>query len=211
MKSGNENDLQKLTEAVSTLNQALVASNKRTALLERIVRWGAVGLVAVATIAGLVVNDAIDTAYATEVQSVQQNANSVIEALEDINQNLAVFGQMGQMMNTGFQEAPQNPKIRAAIEQYINEHPGTSPEQAMMALAGGVMADAFVVMYRIAEDSDKIHPFITENNINTAMETIVQELHLMNGALRAIPHMAANMNVMGHSMGKMGSWMPWAP
>lgn len=216
-------DVQQLTESLTQLTYALQASTRRTALLESIIRWGAIATLAVAVMTYSVINQwigpvfadqntAADTPPASAAQPAGQPkpATTVVEALNQLNQNLMVFGQMGMMMNAGMMEAMNDPKIKPEIDKIMQER-GVGPQEAAVALAGSVMKDAFVVMYRLREDSDLIHEMITGENLENAMKSIGYELHLMNGALAAVPSMAANMNVMGHSMGKMNSWIPWAP
>ena len=224
MEKKLDTDVRQLTESVAQLTNTLQASNKRTALLESIIRWGAIGTLAVAAITFSVLYQWVAPVFAapsnpsdnppttaTQPSDMQPKpATTVVDALNQINQNLMVFGQMGMMMNAGMMEAMKEPKIQAEIQKIMEER-SVGPQEAAMALAGSVAKDAFVVMYRLREDSDLIHEMITGENLHKAMQTMAYELHMMNGALAAVPHMAANMNVMGHSMGKMNSWIPWAP
>lgn len=207
MDGKNEVDTARLMDALTRLTEAQVASERRTARLERIIRWGAIGLVAIAVTTVAVVNDTIGVAFATtEAPLAGQDPTNVVDALNRINQNLAVMGQMGGLMQAGMEAAQSDP----VVQKYLKENfPGMEPQQALMAAAGQAVAGGFVVLHRIRADSDVIHKMITDDNLEKAMSTVGQELHLMNVALAAIPYMASNMGSMGYNMNKMGSWVPW--
>ena len=153
-----------------------------------------------------------------------------MEALNNINGNLMVLGAVGKSLSEFMpavkQGVMQNEDVQKYVMDYMEENNlNPTPEQqeaiamkAVVESAVGTFVDAFVLMQRIREDSDVFRAAVIGPEV--ALEGIGKELHLINGALSAVPVMATQMDLMnrnissmsysmGSTMGRMGNWMPW--
>lgn len=222
-------EIQQLTQAVAGLTEALARSERRYIRLGRLVRWGAVATVSLATFGGFLLVDRVGTAHAQNQSGVPQ-ATSAVEALNNINANLMVLGEMGKTLQDFKPAVKQaimsNPDVQKRVKQYFEENDlNPSPEQqeayAMQAIVGGVVGtfvDAFVLMQRIRQDSNAFRDFIT--GPEDVLRGVERQLEVMNVAMASIPAMAAQMDLMnrnmasmsysmGSTMGRMGKWVPW--
>jgi len=107
-----------------------------------------------------------------------------------------------------------------------------APREEQMAYAESLMAstlmatgqtlvDASALVHRVRRDSDLLRRTVNDiGGLKRTLDGIKGELRLMNGALRGVPVMATEMNVMnqhmsvmsygvGSTMGRMGNIMPW--
>ena len=237
MNANNQDCVSELQQRVHDLGSALATSERRTARLERGLRWAGIGAIAALSIslgAGLrPLGDAI--AQATMLEP----SKSVEEALDRINQNLMPIGQMGHMMQAGFeaavveaQAAVNDPNSTSPLRPFMldwlqahNIAPDQATEahyrQAIMEAAGGVMTDAGVLMARLRKDSDKIHALISAlfeqvQEPEKGLQAISNQLITLNEALESVPDMSVMTQQMGtmsysvgSTMGRAGSWMPW--
>lgn len=222
-------DLHQLTQAVAGLTDALAKSERRHAHLARTIRWGALALVSVLVFAGFIVAERVGTAYA-QAQGGFPQADSVVEALNNINTNLTVMGEMGkvlQQLSPVMQEAlMQNEEVRSYVQQHCMKGGGQPTQQQMQACAMeaitqsvvGTFVDTVVLMNRIRQDSDAFRDYIT--GPEDVLRGLEHELELMNVALSSVPAMAVQMDLMnrnmasmtysmGSTMGRMGKWVPW--
>ncbi len=219
--------IDQLQEMVARLGGALSASERRTARLERGLRWTLLGLAGAAALGAAVVLQPLGQAVA---QNGVPPSNSVEEALDRINQNLMPLGMMGQMMQAGFaaavreaEAAQRDPSIQSPLGEYTKAYfadylkahkipPGdVTPQltqqiyqQAIMEAAGGLLVDAGVLLARLRQDSDFFRTFLDKlGGPNDLLAGIQKELHLMNGALASVPAMAVEMHAMTQQMGVM--------
>lgn len=93
-------------------------------------------------------------------------------------------------------------------------------EGTLMA-AGQTVVDGAALIHRLRRDSDLLRRTVDDiGGVKEMLQSIQQELHLMNVALISVPAMANEMNVMnrqmsvmsysvGSTMGRMGNIMPW--
>ena len=223
-------DIQALGQAVAGLNEALARSEKRYSHLARIVRWSMLGIVSLLAFAGFMIADQTGIAFAQKDVGSFPQATTAVDALNNINGNLMVLGAVGKSLNEFMpaikQGIMQNKDVQQTVQNYFKENNlDPTPEQqeaiAMKLIverAVGTFVDAFVLMQRIRQDSDAFRAAVI--GPEEALEGIGKELNLMNGALSAVPAMAAQMDLMnrnissmsysmGSTMGRMGNWMPW--
>jgi hypothetical protein len=224
-----DTDLQQLNHTVACLTQALAHSERRHAHLARAMRWGAIAFVALLLFGGLLVADRIGTAYAQNPGGFPQAATAV-DALNNINANLMVMGEMGKAMQ---QFSPaiktavmRNPDVRKHVQAYFEENNlNPTPEEqerfAMQAVTESVVetfVDTVVLMQRIRQDSNAFRDYVT--GPEDVLRGVEQQLEVMNVAMASIPAMAAQMDLMnrnmasmsysmGSTMGRMGKWVPW--
>jgi hypothetical protein len=220
-------DLQQLTQTVAVLAEALARSERRHAHLARTLRWGALTLITLFVGAGALLADRFGAAYA-QPGGIPQ-ATDAVEALNRINDNLALFGMMGQTLKTAIpaieKAMMESPDVRKSVEIYLKAQGIDPTPENMMANAGSAIAhsavttvvDTVVLMQRIRDDSNEFRDLI--GGPGPALRGLERELQLMNLALASVPAMAAQMDFMnrhmasmthsiGTSMGRMGSWLP---
>jgi hypothetical protein len=222
-------DLQQLSRTVASLAEALARSERRHAHLARTMRWAALAVVALALFGGFVAADRIGIAHAQNPGGLPQAATAV-EALNNINANLMVMGELGktlQQFSPAIKDAVmRNPDVRKHVQDYFEEHNlHPSPEEqeafAMQAVTQSVVetfVDTVVLMQRIRQDSNAFRDYVT--GPEDVLRGVEQQLEVMNLAMASIPPMAAQMELMnlnmasmtysmGSTMGRMGKWMPW--
>jgi type IV secretory pathway VirB2 component (pilin) len=133
-----------LHDVVVELGHALAASERRTARLERTIRWGALGVLGILALALTALVEPLGTAVAQQGASPSK---SVEEALDRINANLtgptSTLGMMGQMMYAGINAAVGEAQTALASDNTISplyglaydslrahlEHQGVPPDQ----------------------------------------------------------------------------------
>jgi hypothetical protein len=226
-------DLDELTRAVAGLTEALALSERRHARMVRTARWGALVVLGLLLFGGFLVANrigiGIGVAHAQNPGDFPQAATAV-EALNNINANLMVMGEMGkalQQFSPAIKQAVMaNPDVRKHVQEYFEEHNlSPSPEEqeayAMQAVTQSVVetfVDTVVLMQRIRQDSNAFRDYVT--GPEDVLRGVEQQLQVMNGAMASIPPMAAQMDLMnrnmasmtysmGSTMGRMGKWMPW--
>jgi hypothetical protein len=224
-------DIARLHQTVAGLAEALAHSERRHAQLGRMVRWATLSLIAVLAFAGFSLAERMGMAHA---QDPNAPARSELEALNNINQNLMVLGEMGRTLNMLVPAVEQammgNEDVQAYVAGYVQdriEETGVEPTpeqqqrfavQAIVSSVVGTTVDAVVLMNRLREDSDAFRAYVE------GPEKVLRDLHkdlvTMNIALASIPAMAAQMDLMnrnmatmsysmGSTMGRMGKWMPF--
>lgn len=222
-------DFQQFSQSVDDLTEALARSERRYARLGRMVRWGAIGGPALLVLAGFLVADRNGIAQAQVTGGFPQ-ANTAVEALNNINANLMVLGVVGKSLQE-FTPAIKNaimsnPDVQKRVQKYFEKNNlNPSPEQqeayAMQAIVGSVVGtfiDAFVLMQRIRQDSNAFRDYIT--GPEDVLRGVESQLEVMNVAMASIPAMAVQMDLMnrnmasmshsmGTTMGRMGKWVPW--
>jgi hypothetical protein len=220
-------ELEQLTKTVSDLATALAHSERRHAHLARSLRWGALILVTLLVGGTALLVDRFGAVYAQ--QGAIPEASDAVSALNRINQNLALFGMMGETLQSAVpaieKAMMENPDVQKSVQIYLQAQ-GIEPTQDnMMAYAAPAithsavttMVDAIVLMQRIRDDSNKFRDLI--GGPGPALRGLERELHLMNVALASVPAMTAQMDLMnrnmatmsysiGSTMGRMGSWIP---
>ena len=224
-----DTDLEQLSRTVASLTEALARSERRHAHLARAMRWGALAVVALALFGGLLVVERNGIAHAQNAGGFPQAATAV-EALNNINANLMVMGELGktlQQFSPAIKDAVmRNPDVREHVEAYFEEHNlKPSPEEqelfAMRAVTESVVetfVDTVVLMQRIRQDSNAFRDYVT--GPEDVLRGVEQQLAVMNLAMASVPSMAAQMDLMnrnmasmtysmGSTMGRMGKWMPW--
>jgi len=224
-----DTELQQLSRTVASLAEALARSERRHAHLARAMRWSALAVVALALFGGVLVADRIGIAHAQNTEGFPQAATAV-EALNNINANLMVMGELGKTLrqfSPAIKDAVMgNADVRKHVQQYFKEHNlNPSPEEqeafAMQAVTQSVVetfVDTVVLMQRIRQDSNAFRDYVT--GPEDALRGVKQQLEVMNLAMASIPNMAAQMDLMnrnmasmsysmGSTMGRMGKWMPW--
>lgn len=224
-----DTDLQQLSRTVARLTEALARSERRHAHLARTIRWGALAAAALVLFGGFLVAERVGIAHAQNSGGFPQAATTV-EALNNINANLMVMGELGKTMqqfSPVIKEAiMSNPEVRKHVQDYFKEHnlnpgPGEQEAYAMKAVTQSVIetfVDTVVLMQRIRQDSDAFRDYVT--GPEDVLRGVEHELQAMNVALASVPAMAAQMDLMnrniasmtysmGSTMGRMGKWMPW--
>lgn len=220
-------DLQELTATVAALTEALARSERRHAHIARSLRWGGLILVTLMAGVGALVADRAGLAVA-QTGGIPE-ASAVVEALNRIDQKLALFGMLGETMQ---QLTPaiagamgSNPEVRAAVDDYLrakklpltddNRRAYTAPVIVNSAVT--TMVDAVVLMQRIRDDSNAFRDYV--GGPIPALRGLERELSVMNGALASVPSMAVQMDFMnrnmasmthsiGSTMGRVGTWLP---
>lgn len=222
-------DVRQLNEAVARLTEALTMSESRYTRMARTLRWGVLGLAVLVGLAGIAFTNTIGLAYAADEEGLPEAA-TVVQALNNINANLALFGMLGKKVQESV------PVIEAAIMENVDvqnymvsytEAAGLEPTpenmkslapRAVMESTVKTFVDAVVLMQRIRQDSNAFRDVV--GGPGPALQGVHDELRLMNAALSSVPAMAAQMDLMnrnmasmtysmGSTMGRMGSWMPW--
>lgn len=222
-------DIEKLSQAVAGLTEALALSEKRSARLRRNLRWGILGGLSLLCIGGAFVAQRPGIAQPHDPAGFPQ-ATTAVEALNNINANLMVLGQLGKTLQEFTpvikQAVLSNPDVQQYVQDYFtkNDLKPSAEEQeayAMQAIMGsvvGTFVDTVVLMQRIREDSNAFRAYVT--GPEEVLRGVERQLEAMNVAMAAIPPMAAEMNLMnrnmasmsysmGSTMGRVGSWMPW--
>jgi hypothetical protein len=226
-----ETDFQQLSRTVASLTEALARSERRHAHLARTMRWAALAVAALVLFGGFLAADriGIGIAHAQNPGGFPQAATAV-EALNNINANLLVMGELGkalQQFSPAIKDAVmRNPDVRKHVQDYFEEYNlNPSPEEqeafAMQAVTQSVVetfVDTVVLMQRIRQDSNAFRDYVT--GPEDVLRGVEQQLEVMNLAMASIPPMAAQMELMnrnmasmtysmGSTMGRMGKWMPW--
>lgn len=213
-----------LKDTVGRLLQALEKSERRHASLERSLRWGVLGFVVLLVTVFSAGFNLLGPAYA---QQGPADGDNVVQALNNINRNLQIFGMMQGMM----QGVMQSPDVQnsAQLQQYVKaimqQNPGidrqTAFQMAFAQAAGQVFVDTAILLKRLRQDSDVFRGKVKEvGGTNALLAGIEKELARLNVALASVPVMAGEMNVMnrqmsvmsysvGSTMGRVGSIMPW--
>lgn len=222
-------DYQQLNQTVASLAEALALSERRHAHLAHIVRWGVAGIVMVIAMTGFVITDTIGIAHADKKQGFPQGT-TVVEALNNINANLTLFGMAGETLQQAVPAVQKammgNTDVQRHVENYLKgQNIEVTPENMQRYATAAIvesmvttMVDTVVLMQRIREDSNAFRD--TVGGPVPALHAIEKELQLMNIAMRSVPAMAVQMDLMnrnmasmthsmGSTMGRMGSWMPW--
>lgn len=223
-------DLEQLTRTVTALAQSLERSERRHAHLSRAVRWGSLAVLAILITGATLIANRMGLAHAQgQGGGGFPQAGTTVEALNNINNNLAVLGMMGGMLQQAQPAIEQammgNPDVQAYVKAYLESHGIEPTPENMMAystkavIESGVstMVDVVVLMQRIRQDSNAFRDFI--EGPTPVLEGLERELKLMNVALASVPAMAVQMDLMnrnmasmthsmGSTMGRMGSWMP---
>lgn len=218
-----------LVRNIDNLTNALEKSESRYAQLIRLIRWCVVGIGAVTISVAVAFTDIMSTAYAQKEQATPE-AQSVVDALNNINRNLALFGMAAHYMQ---QARPaieasvmNNQDVQSYMVQYLTEKeidptPKNMQQHAIPALINSAvttMVNTVVLMNRIRDDSNSFREVI--GGPVPALNAIQKELKLVNAALMSVPTMAVQMDLMnrnmasmshsmGSTLGRAGSWMPW--
>ena len=223
-------DLQALNETILQLQEAVLRKERNYEQFAKAMRWGVLGFVAAIVMIGFVISDRISTAYAQTQEGLGQ-AQYVVDALNKINENLAIFGMVGQTLGQAspvIKDAMQNNKdIQDQTKQYLSKRGIAVSEENMGKYAPAAVVDNVVttvvdvgiLMQRVREDSNQFRTLV-DNDPAVALSAIQHELELMNRALSSVPVMAGQMDVMnrnmasmshsmGSTMGRAGSWIPW--
>lgn len=220
-------ELQQLTATVALLAESLARSERRHAHIARSLRWGGLMLVSLLVAATALVADRTGLAFAA--QGDLPETATLVDALNRIDRNLAMFGMMGGVLE---QLAPaigsaisENTDVRATVDDYLKRQSLELTDANRKAYAAPVvvnsavttMVDTVVLMGRIRGDSNAFRELI--GGPTPALRGLEQELQRLNVALAAVPAMAIQMDLMnrnmasmthsmGSTMGRMGSWMP---
>lgn len=224
----NGTDVQQLSQAVASLAEALARSERRHALLARSLRWGVLGLVSLLVAAGFLMVDRFGVAHAQNPAGFPQ-ATTAVDALNNINANLMLMGELGQALQRFSPAIRQtlmaNPDVKKLVDAYREQNPDATQEDldayAMQRILGsmvGTFVDTVVLMQRIRQDSNAFRDYIT--GPEDVLRGVEQQLEVMNRAMASIPPMAVQMDLMnrnmasmthsmGSTMGRMGNWMPW--
>jgi len=222
-------DLQQLNQTVANLAQALAQSERRHAHLASMVRWGALAMVSLLVFAGFLMTGRIGIAQAQNPSAFPQ-ATSTVEALNNINANLMVMGEMGKTLESlkpAIKDAVMsNPDVQAYVKNYfkknkLNPTPAQQDAYAMQAVVQSVVrtfVDTVVLMQRVRDDSNAFRDYVT--GPADVLRGVERQLQVMNVAMASIPTMAVQMDLMNHNMasmsysmgstmGRVGKWMPW--
>jgi hypothetical protein len=218
--SNSDEQIQKLTETIAALSDALAKSERCYRSTAQVHRWMGVGL---AGLFALVLWLGFDAVRATE--SGDGNIQPVVTALNDINSNLTAIVKgmqgMGALMSQVGPVLSDVKNITAGIGQGM---PKLQPS----------MADAATLIARLKEDSDYARGMVPKGKppimvalelqkisaVLSAVPTMAAEMHRMNIAMSAVPPMVAEMHQMnlsmgimsksiGSTMGRMGSMIPF--
>jgi hypothetical protein len=222
-------DLRQINETLASLTEALARSERRHAHLARTMRWGALAVLALLVFGGALVADRVGIAHAQDPGGFPRAATAV-EALNNINGNLMIMGEMGkaaQQFLPAIQAAlMNNADLRGHVQEHF-EKLGVEPTEAeqeayamqvIVQSAIGTLVDTVVLMQRIRQDSNAFRDYVT--GPEDVLRGLEHELQVMNLAMASIPAMAAQMDLMnrnmasmtysmGSTMGRMGKWMPW--
>lgn len=222
-------ELEKLTETVLHLKETMNQKERNYEHLAKLVRWGVLGFIAAIVMVGVVITDRIGTAYAQTDDGLNQ-AKGVVEALNNINDNLALFGMLGQTIQQAkpaIQNAMMNNSdVQKHVQSYLAEKGLQVNEEnmrkyatpAIVESAMTTMIDTVVLMQRIRQDSNKFRDMV--GGPGPAISAIRDELRLINLALVSVPAMAVQMDIMNFHMsrmsysmhttlGRVGDWTPW--
>ncbi|MGA7981386.1 MAG: hypothetical protein WCA32_14335, partial [Chromatiaceae bacterium] len=187
------------------------------------------GMIAVFVFGGFLLTGSAGIAQAQNPNGFPQ-ATTAVEALNNINANLTVMGELGktlQQLTPAIKQAVMsNPDVNRYVQDYFkknNLHP--SPEeqeayatQAVVQSVVRTFVDAVVLMQRIRDDSNAFRDYVT--GPEDVLRGVEKQLQVMNVAMASIPTMAVQMDLMNHNMasmtysmgstmGRMGKWMPW--
>lgn len=212
---------QELSRALAGLTEALAHSERRYSHLARIVRWGTLGIISTFAFAGYLVANQVGIVHA-QIEGDFPKASSAVEALNNINANLMVLGEMGRTLNRFMPAVKgaimENEDVQRSLAEYFEENPGAltpaggqplsademeqkKEDLAMKAIVGsfvGTFVDVVVVMQRFRKDSDAFQDFITgPEDVLHGVET---QLVDMNKAMKSIPIMAEEMKLMNVAM-----------
>lgn len=221
-------DLQQLTRTVAALTEALARSERRHAHLSRSLRWGTLALVTLVIGAAALFASRFGVAYAQQAGGFPQ-ATSAVEALNNINGNLALFGMVGDSLGRAVpaieKAMMENPDVQRSVQIYLEAQGIPVTDENMMANAAPAvihsavttMVDTVVLMQRIRDDSNAFRDLI--GGPVPALHGMEREMQAINRALASVPIMAIQMDLMnrnmasmshsmGSTMGRMGSWLP---
>lgn len=222
-------DLQQLSEVVARLSDALARSERRHAHFARAMRWGVAAMVALLFVGGLLITGRVGIAHADNPAGFPQ-ATTAVEALNNINANLMVMGEVGKVLQAFAPAVKQavmnNPDVQKYVQDYFKENNlNPSPEeqeayatQAIVQSVVSTFVDTVVLLQRVRQDSNAFRELVM--GPSDALHSLGHQLEVMNLAMASIPPMAAQMDLMnrnmssmsysmGSTMGRMGSWMPW--
>jgi len=185
-------DLRALNETVRQLQETLQQRERNYEQIAKAVRWGVLGFIAVVVMIGFIISDRIGIAYAQNDEGLGQ-AKNVVEALNNINANLAIFGMVGQTLSQAspvIKDAMQNNKdIQDQTKEYLalrgievtEENMGKYAPAAVVDNVVTTVVDVGILMQRVREDSNQFRDLV-ENDPTIALKAIKQELELMNRA-----------------------------
>jgi hypothetical protein len=129
------NDLQQLTRTVAALAEALARSERRHTQMGRALRWGTLALVTLLGGAAALFGGRFGVAYAQQTGAFPEAA-SAVEALNNINRNLAIFGMLGETVGEGLTEAMlSNPGLQQQVAGYLKAHGLAVTEENMRSHA----------------------------------------------------------------------------
>jgi PhoPQ-activated pathogenicity-related protein len=190
--SASDESIQKLTETVNALVHALAKSEARYRSIEKIYRWMAAGLVAMAAVVFYIRLDFITRAYADNADAQQQIVNDM-KALANVPLSPChsppwSWGPSGYRPAAAKSQVPQNLNC-----------PPRAPEPGEAITLGEAAQDLAILVTNLKWDSDWLR-----RNTNPS-QTVAQELVRMNGMLAAIPPMALEMRKMTIAIGAMTS------
>jgi hypothetical protein len=220
-------DLQQLTATVAALAEALALGERRHERMARSLRR--VGLILVALAVGASALLASRPEVALAAQTGLPQANDAVAALNNISNNLAVLGMVGDTLRQtvpAIQKAMmENPDVQKSVQVYVKAQGLPVTQENLMAYAAPAifhsaattMVDAVVLMQRIRDDSNRFRDLV--GGPTQALHGMERELAQLNMALASVPAMAMQMDLMnrnmasmthsiGSTMGRMGSWMP---
>lgn len=222
-------EIQRLNEIVARLAETVAQSERRQARILRTLRWGILAALLLPALVGVLVLERSGIAHARDPDGFPK-ATTAVEALNNINANLMVMGELGrtlQLVGPAIGEAVQsNPDVQAYVREYFEAH-GLHPppeqqdayaQRAIVESVVGTFVDTVVLIQRIREDSNAFRDLIT--GPEDVLRDLEQQLKTMNVAMASIPAMVVQMDLMnrnmasmshsmGSTMGRAGSWMPW--
>ncbi|MCB1763389.1 MAG: hypothetical protein KDI27_09660 [Gammaproteobacteria bacterium] len=224
-----DEELRDIADALAALTHSLAATSAEHNRQIRTLRWFAVGFAMAIVALGITAENFSHPAHANEAQGAAQ-AGAVVEALNNINANLALFGmvaaQAQQVMPVIQSAAMNNADIQGYLVRYVTARgleptPENIAQHAFPALTESLvttLVDTVVLMQRIRGDSNAFREAI--GGPGPALRGIQSELKMVNAALASVPAMAVQMDLMnrnmasmshsmGSTLGRAGSWMPW--
>lgn len=178
--NNSQMELQELKYVVAHLSDSLASSERRFAHLYRIVRWGSLVFVLLLITAGFVASDSIGSAYAQK-EEVLEEASTVVDALNGINQNLAMFGMLGQAISDPESEIS---KARSAIKMAIWKNPDVQAKirakvADILESKGEAVSEAAIDAH-IQNNMEEIEMMAESLVINETVETLVDTVVLMH-------------------------------
>jgi hypothetical protein len=162
-----------MNETVRLLTETLAQSERRTASLERIVRWVVLGIVAGAVLVGAVAFNFIQRAQAQVAPGGQQ---SVAAALDRIGDNLQMFGMLQQVMGV----MTESEDVQYAIIRDVLVDPERVDE---LVKTGSLDRDGAIqrALTELLDQQDAASPRkAREKAVDKAVEVAVTQLQLMD-------------------------------